>query len=277
MLRRYSHRHTSEAVGYEHRLLRRLAALGWPVAPPVEASDGRTASDLDGRRHALFPHLPGEIRAGLDPPDLWALGRTLAELHATCEPLLVELGPRPSFPPLADLATRPHAGLDDRIIVRRLRHDRALTGAILAERDAVFDELASLEPATLPRTLIHGDFHAGNLLFHQGWLTGLLDFDYARPDARVVDLAIATIYLNPADTDALVAGYAEAAELEDRELAGIAVLRRARRLEHVGVCLGLRNLDTAVLDEIRDTVATIARERQNRRVLSAAAGGRPGR
>jgi Ser/Thr protein kinase RdoA (MazF antagonist) len=193
--------------------------------------------------------------------------------------VLAALGPRPSFPPLADLATRPDAGLDERSIAGRLRGHRELAYAIHAERDAVFGELASLEPATLPRTLIHGDFNAGNLLFRQGRLTGLLDFDHARPDARAADLAIATIYLgSAADTNALVAGYAQTGGLEDSELAGLAIFRRARRLEHIGFCLGLHNLDTAVLGEIGDTVATIARERYAGRMLSAgAAGGRPGR
>jgi hypothetical protein len=64
---------------------------------------------------------------------------------------------------------------------------------------------------------------------------------------------------------------------EDRELAGLAVFRRVRHLEHIGFRVSLHNLDTAVLGEIRYAVATIARERRAGWALSAgAAGGRPG-
>jgi homoserine kinase type II len=46
----------------------------------------------------------------------------------------------------------------------------------------------------LPHLMIHGDYHAGNLLFHGDRIVGVVDYDKARWQPRVVELAEAIIY-----------------------------------------------------------------------------------
>jgi homoserine kinase type II len=49
---------------------------------------------------------------------------------------------------------------------------------------------------SLPHLVIHGDYYAGNLLFIGDRITGVLDYDRARWQPRVVELAEALIYFS---------------------------------------------------------------------------------
>ena len=72
-----------------------------------------------------------------------------------------------------------YAGSQDR--VRRQTRDvldRTVTGAC----------------ATLPRLVIHRDFHPGNCLWSNGRVVGLLDFDWSDLDVRALDIALAAVY-----------------------------------------------------------------------------------
>lgn len=50
------------------------------------------------------------------------------------------------------------------------------------------DALCSIYPQ-LPKQQIHRDLHYGNLLFEGATLTGVLDFDLGKQDARLFDIA----------------------------------------------------------------------------------------
>ena len=63
-------------------------------------------------------------------------------------------------------------------------------------------------PEALPRQLIHRDFHPGNLIFVQGQLGGILDFDRVRIGIRLFDLC----YLS---TAVLSSGFSDPRKRED--------------------------------------------------------------
>ena len=56
------------------------------------------------------------------------------------------------------------------------------------------DRAASKQFEHLPTITVHRDYHAGNLLFQDGQVTALLDFDRSRTDARCFDVAYALFY-----------------------------------------------------------------------------------
>ena len=91
-----------------------------------------------------------------------------------------------------------------------------------------------------PSVVIHGDWHPGNLLFHESKVAAVLDFDSARLEPRMADIANAALQFSmrmswpdgpdhwPKGLDAeriraLVRGYHETAgdRLTDQELASL--------------------------------------------------------
>ncbi|MFC8849016.1 phosphotransferase [Micromonospora sp. NPDC057141] len=64
-----------------------------------------------------------------------------------------------------------------------------------AARDALRGLVASAPPDRLPRQLVHFDFRSANVLCADGEIAAVLDFEEARHDHRLVDLARATILL----------------------------------------------------------------------------------
>jgi Ser/Thr protein kinase RdoA (MazF antagonist) len=71
---------------------------------------------------------------------------------------------------------------------------RALVAALRTERSGTCDVeqlatiAATLRPvATLPQTVIHRDPHPGNMLFEDGYLSGVLDFDLMMRGPRIFD------------------------------------------------------------------------------------------
>lgn len=90
-------------------------------------------------------------------------------------------------------ATRLRHGIAE---ARRLRHvdPEVLDGAAwLVERYAPF---LDSEP---PATLIHGDLHFENVLWHRGRITAVLDFEFARPGPPDLDLAVLLRFCVDAD------------------------------------------------------------------------------
>ena len=225
VLRRYSTLRLPSGISFEHELLAGLAAGNWPVAAPYTAPDGSTLVKVENRFHALFPFLPG-LR--LDDPARH--GAVLARLHGAMS--CVQLTARPTWPRLADYGRRPFAELlaayaavdpDSAADVLRLHGQ---VSAVVAKRPR------------LPSGPVHGDFHTGNLLFNDGQLSGVLDFDFARVDWRAADIAIALGFLPSDDArNEFVAAYESHSPLEDVEREMVPWLQRARDLERLAYAL----------------------------------------
>ncbi len=57
----------------------------------------------------------------------------------------------------------------------------------------------------LPQVVIHGDFHPGNCAWRSGECVGVFDFEYARKDSRILDVAYAILFFCVDWTSAKVA------------------------------------------------------------------------
>jgi homoserine kinase type II len=256
ILRRYSTARLPAGIPFEHAVLQQLAMAGWPVPVPFAAPDGTTLVKVGGRFHALFPFLPG---ARLDDPVLH--GSILGRLHMATRQLT--LTARPTWPTLADYARRPFP----EALAAFAPADPDAAAAILRHHGLVARELAAIGTADAVTLPVHGDFHTGNLLFQDGALSGILDFDFARLDLRVADIAIALGFLaEPTARAAFVAAYEAQQPLHPGERRLLAPLRRAREIERLGYALrrwqkgdahqradvhaGLLRLDRAVADPI---------------------------
>lgn len=209
-LRRYTRQRTLTAIDYEHDALRHMDRLGWPVAVALPSRNGATTVTVDGHTYALFPFLPGRRLAPRGTPYYLRLkGTLLARLHAA---IATYPAPRPR-----DLIGRmtdlddwvPGDYTFDQVLKDYAREQPRLAAELLRWRNKSIDELERLGYHDLPDVLIHGDFHANNLFFIRRRLTGIIDFDFVRPDKRLADLALAIALAPPAhltlDPDAVAA------------------------------------------------------------------------
>ncbi|NUT38383.1 MAG: aminoglycoside phosphotransferase family protein [Thermoactinospora sp.] len=164
--------------------------LGVPGVPkPLLARDGRPWSAREGRRLSVVPWVSDRpaFRSGLMTAGRWrAYGRLLAAVHATREPVGVDLPRigdglavvtelagevRPVDGPLLDLWRRREAG--------------AKVGALLGEAGRL---AAALPPA--PPVVSHGDPHLGNVLLDDAEGVWLIDWDDAMLAPREWDLML---------------------------------------------------------------------------------------
>jgi Ser/Thr protein kinase RdoA (MazF antagonist) len=256
ILRRYSTARLPAGIPFEHAMLQQLAMAGWPVPTPFAAPDGSTLVKVDGRFYALFPFLLG---SRLDDPELH--GAVLGRLHEATARLRIEV--KPSWPRLADYGRRPFP----EALAGYAVADPDAAAAVLRHHGMVGRELAACGTADAVVLPVHGDFHTGNLLFQAGRLSAVLDFDFARIDLRVADVAIALGFLNDsAHRRAFVTAYETHQALAPGERRLLGPLRRARELERVGYALrrwqkgapsqhtevqaGLLRLDRAVAEPV---------------------------
>jgi homoserine kinase type II len=159
-------------------LVRWLADRGLPVAGPLLTDSGDHQLLRHGRTVGVQPILPGELLDASDPDQVRAAGSTLAALHT-------ELAAWPEAALIRDV--QPVAG-GDQLWVYRDGH------VVPAELKARLEQRIADLPQ-LPRQPVHSDFRGANVLYSDGRITGVLDFEEARIDAAVVDLAHALCLL----------------------------------------------------------------------------------
>lgn len=161
----------------EARLLALMAEAGLPV-PGVHLLD--CSGEILPAPYLVIDFLPGDWQAA--PDDLPVRTRPPAEALARVHGFAAD------DPRLAFLARRDPACRTELAAERALPEDRALEGRL---RDA----LAGWEPmpAGEARVLLHGDFWPGNLLWSEGRLAAVLDWEDAGLGHPLLDLAHARL------------------------------------------------------------------------------------
>lgn len=158
--------------------MRRLAAIGLPVAAPLADPFGCAVHQLAGKPVLLVPFARGRHPTAPTTVQCAAVGRWLGAAHTLA--LASELH-QPSSRDLAWVATTAEAVLP------------ALKPAERADLRRELRWLRENAPlvAELPRAMIHGDLFRDNALFDDGELTAVIDFFMAGEGPLLLDLAIA--------------------------------------------------------------------------------------
>lgn len=199
-----------------HTKLRELQLGGIEfIAAPVAWQDGSTVQVIQGRCWDLSPWLPGNSELSATAPgDRWEqVGAAVARMHALWRMRC----------PSAHAGTRPRSSREDMVMSHsgssRLEFGRVMQAGRIQElveqsrEQATFvsklavrtAELAALRlPGLLLRLryaceaceqdahalqTIHGDLRSDHVLFVEGMLTGIVDYDAIRTDHGVCDLA----------------------------------------------------------------------------------------
>ncbi|MBB5827200.1 phosphotransferase [Micromonospora carbonacea] len=166
------------------RLTSWLDGRGLPVSAPVPTRDGRLQVEADGVSLGLQRVIEGDLLDTTDPGQVRAAGAVLARLQdalAAYPHAERFTTPAVASPPLTQQIT---AWLDTRA-----------APLPAAARDALHGLVAGVPPDRLPRQLVHLDFRSANVLCADGKVAAVLDFEEARHDHRLVDLARATVLL----------------------------------------------------------------------------------
>lgn len=211
VLRRFGRLRSVEEARYEARVIDFLFDRGWPV--PRAVADPQ---EINGHVWSAFECLTGE------PPDATSAtrretGRLIARLQQDLSDLL-SLGQRPGWirrdeilaldPPIEEVLSRCARELPEEIPIL-IRH---------AERARARLDEVGVEGA--PRTIVHGDIVPWNLLYKDGVLSGILDFEFAHLDLRVIEFS----HSWRGQYTEVMEGFEEVTRLGDNERALIAPL-----------------------------------------------------
>ncbi|MDI1478630.1 homoserine kinase [Polyangium sp. y55x31] len=204
----------------EARLVAHLAAHGVPTPRPLllASGDGSFVAEHAGKPAVVFPWIEGEVvcQRGVTEAHARAVGEGLARVHLAGasfgEPLVTRFGPE-------DLAARLSALRERTDVPEHVR-------TILPSLERKLDRLSrvSLGP-TLP--VIHADLFRDNVLFRDGALTALLDFESSSSGAAAFDLMVTVLAwcfgdgLDRGLARALAGGYSAVRALADDERAAL--------------------------------------------------------
>ena len=186
------------------RLMTALAAAGLPVPLPEPGRDGLRAQPFHDEFAMLIPVVTGAHLTHPNTDALYALGRTLGEAH--------RLG--------RDLPGRPHP--------RNVLWMNSIVETVEGTARSVLDRALARQASwalgkALPQGLVHGDLFRDNVLFKDGQVSGLIDFDHTARGPLIFDLAVVAldwVYLadgGKAELAALASGYEEERPLEAAE------------------------------------------------------------
>jgi homoserine kinase type II len=193
-LRVYQNTGDTARIRNEHALLLQLqrAGLSFAVPQPLATREGETfvvtAENEDNVVAALFPVILGRHPEPGNVAHAAACGEALGELDAA----LARTGVDPRLPTPGMFGELHHVSPvvpDPLKMVERLP---VPTGERRRHR-AHFETLLALIPdlyGRLPRQIIHSDPFRGNVLMLGDRVNGLLDFEFASPDLRAMDLAV---------------------------------------------------------------------------------------
>ena len=222
----------------EYRTLLHLRASAVPIALPLVADDGRIFASLadDAAIYTLTPRLPADDSES----PLGPIGASLGRLHRALRTSpfevpswTIDLVPRTFDGAVRDITSHLDAPIADELLA-----------ALEQRRPLLLDALTDL-----PTQRIHGDFHRGNVLVHEGEVSGIIDLDHLPIGPRIYDLAyfLANQLALPTAAELvdrteqlllawreLVDGYQSINELTTKELTSLAPLTFAVQLQLIG-------------------------------------------
>ncbi len=211
----------------EHAFTFELADAELPVAAPLRR-DGESLFTSRRLRFAAFPYLAGRAPELDDRATLGLLGRTLARIHAIGATDRFEYRPALTLQRFGEQARE--RVIDSGFVPETLTEQYALVSEqVIGRIRQNFDAFGPL-----PRVRIHGDCHAGNILWRENGPL-FVDLDDCMSGPRIQDLWMflaGDAASQQSSWAALMEGYELFGELDYAELTLVESLRSLRMLHH---------------------------------------------
>lgn len=173
-------------VAFDHRLMEYLAPfeVGTPLA--VRTRVGDRWLNLGGNVFELFPYRPGGPHDRFSLAQLASAGRSLAAFHRATRGFPAPAGKE--WPRYQDPA-RIREGVQAAAPSLKARLSPADFAYLEAQVSLLEREFPDARYHALPKLVVHGDYHPGNLKFVGDAVSGIFDLDWATVQPRVLDLA----------------------------------------------------------------------------------------
>lgn len=223
---------TAHDMGREYRMIDALHPSAVPVPRPVHLA-GTDGVDVLGAPFFIMSFAEGEVLRDTDQLTAVTDPDRLARHLMTCLADLHDVSPDDVG--LGDLG-RP-AGYLDRQLSRWLRQVGSIHSPLLGRFEEVADALRRDAPTTQRTSLVHGDYRLDNIVVGPGEeVRAVLDWEMATRGDPLADVASTLVWwdgmrgldspvaAHPGDVpryprhDALVSAYAEASDLDLRDL-----------------------------------------------------------
>ncbi|MBL8747105.1 MAG: phosphotransferase [Phycisphaerae bacterium] len=172
-------------IAFAHEVQRVLIGAGFPLPRLASTRGGSTLLSLGGRSYELFECVVGQPY-DLSPEATLDAGAALARFHS-----ILAARPPAGQPPTGSYHRLPAVVANLAFIPHRLG-DESLASVVQVLGEAynrAADRADALGLSTWPMQIIHGDWHPGNLLFRGQRVASVIDYDTARLQPRVVDIA----------------------------------------------------------------------------------------
>ena len=203
-------------------LMEHLAERGIRCPTPIHGRDGQALRELCGRPAAIVTFLQGMWPKRITVDHCRKLGRAIAQMHEAGRDFALH---RPN-----DLSVGGWRPLLDACDGRADEVEPGLAEELRNELDV----LEQAWPRDLPEGVIHADLFPDNVFFHQGEVSGFIDFYFACNDQLAYDLAVClnawcfetNNEFNVTKARALLQAYQEVRGFSDAELQAIPTLAR---------------------------------------------------
>lgn len=178
--------------------VKHLRMAGFNQAPgQIETRSGNMFVDLEGKTFSLHRYLEGEgfidwMYPGLSEKHINAAGGSLGSLHRAGRTVLDSLDEAVRKELELDFGKLgkdyENTLLDFSDITGKMVLVPQLTGSFYAE----LERIKEFESQNL-KTIVHGDYHPGNVIFKEGTVKAVIDFDYLQVGHPLRDISYALV------------------------------------------------------------------------------------
>ncbi|MBU0706783.1 homoserine kinase [Patescibacteria group bacterium] len=216
ILRIYDVLKTDDQIAFEHEVLEYLSEKNFFVPRPIKMKDGDTYGKLE-QYFGLFTYLPGHELRGpeVSEDNVNSVGETLGWFHEILK----------DYKPQNKKTAEDLSGTKDLL----KKNESELRKSSYPDIDEIIKELkGSLGKISLsgklPKGIVHSDLHERNILFRNGEVSGVLDFDNCYYGSLVIDVASQAVWwcfrdkrFNPIYFNTFINGYTSQRTLTENE------------------------------------------------------------
>lgn len=184
-------------VAFAHSVQALLDKRMFPVAQLATTREGDTMLCIDGHLYELFNFVMGTRYDGAAESTIDA-GRQLAKFHDAAADLIPPWLPMPTMFHDSCSVRRNFAAIVADSHFRQSAELKDLVASLNARYDSSGQKVNDCGFAVWRKQMTHGDWHQGNMLFAEGKVVAVLDFDSMKSAPIVMDVANGILHFSMA-------------------------------------------------------------------------------